>query len=99
MRMTHHLAVLALLGATILTGLGASWDEPQAAVVMAAPSPVPIVDASAPGVVTSLTTSPGSGGGSFVVAPIPTAAAPIAAAPTAEPARQWVENFRPTDLF
>jgi len=38
-------------------------------------------------------------GGALVAAPSPTATAQIEAAAPAEPARQWVQNFRPTEIF
>lgn len=102
MRLTHHLAVLGLLGTMTLSSLGARWGEPTASVALAAPSPTPIIFGvtqssvvTAPGVVQSMTQSGGTGGAPVVAAPSPTAAA--AAAP--EITHNWVQNFRPTEIF
>ncbi len=110
MRVTHHLAVLALLALMTLSGLGARWDEPATSVVLAASSPVPVVNASAPGIVNStapsivnsLSTSPSSIGVSNQVAPASTPTVPVAAAAPvspAQPSRAWVQNFQPAELF
>jgi len=109
MRVTHHLTVLALLAVMTLSGLGARWNESATPVVMAASSPVPIVDASAPSIVNpsgpsivnSLSTAPSSAGVANQAAPSSTPAESVAAAPAspAQPARNWVQNFKPTDLF
>jgi D-alanyl-D-alanine carboxypeptidase len=109
MRVTHHLAVLALLAVMTLSGLGAGWEK-STPVVLAAASPAPVVNtlkpsvvqATPPAIVNSLSTSPSSIGDSRQVAPTPTSTAPIAvsaqSAP-AQPARSWVQNFRAVDLF
>jgi hypothetical protein len=105
MRLTHHLAVLGLLGVMTLTGLGARWGDPAASVAMAAPSPTPIifgvtqssVVTAAPGVVSSMTQSGGTGAAPVVAAPSPTAA--VAAAPAPDVKHSWVQNFRPTEIF
>jgi hypothetical protein len=109
MRVTHHLAVLALLAVMTLSGLGAGWEK-STPVVLAAASPAPVVNtlkpsvvqATPPAIVNSLSTSPSSIGDSRQVAPTPTSTAPIAvsaqSAP-AQPARSWVQNFRSADLF
>jgi len=108
MRVTHHLAVLALLAAMTLSGLGARWGEPATSVVLAASSPVPIVSAeapgivnpSAPGIVNSLSTSSSSSGFTNQIVPSATPAAMgVAPASPAQPARAWVQNFKPTDVF
>jgi hypothetical protein len=109
MRVTHHLAVLALLAVMTVSGLGARWGEPTTSVVLAASSPVPVLSAEAPGIVNSsapsivnsLSTTPSSG---FTnqIAPSATPAVPVAAAAPASPAQpspNWVQNFKPTDLF
>jgi hypothetical protein len=96
MRVTHHLAVLGLLGAMTLTNLGARWEETTTTVVVAAaPSPAPVFGGSgglgAP--FTSVSAAPAA-------APSPTvavAAAAVAKPPT--PTRNWVQNFRVSDLY
>ncbi|MGE3908189.1 MAG: D-alanyl-D-alanine carboxypeptidase family protein [Chloroflexota bacterium] len=104
MRVTHHLAVLGLLGAMTLSGIGARWVDEPTAVVMAAPSPSPVVSASSTNIVSSLTASGGTGGGTlpFVMgSPAPTGVvSTVPPLPSlAEPARQWIQNFRATELF
>ena len=110
MRVTHHLAVLALLAVMTLRGLGAGWEESTTSVVLAAASPAPVVNtfapsvvqATPPAVVNSLSTSPSTIGASRQVAPIPTLTAPIAVSAQSAPpeaARSWVQNFRSADLF
>jgi hypothetical protein len=96
--MTHHLAILVLLGLTTLSGLGARWGAPTTGVVMAAPSPIPVVGTSAPGVVTSFATSSGPATSLVVPATSPT---PTAQGAVAQPevTHQWVENFKPTEIF
>ena len=108
MRVTHHLAVLALLAVMTLSGLGARWGEPTTSVVLAASSPVPIVrseapaivNPAAPSVVNSLSTSSSPSSFTNQIAPSGTPAT-VAAAPSSpvQPARVWVQNFKPTDLF
>jgi hypothetical protein len=106
MRVTHHLAVLGLLGAMTLSGLGVRWDEQSTPVVMAAPSPTavegPALYIAAPNVVSAASASGGSGGQPFAVAPSPTPASSNVAVvplPAPESARTWVQNFKATDLF
>jgi hypothetical protein len=104
MRLTHHLAVLGLLGVMTLSSLGARWGETAASVAMAAPSPTPIifgvtqssVVTAAPNVVTSMTQSGGAGAAPAVAAPSPTA---LAVAATPEVTHAWVQNFRATEIF
>ena len=101
MRVTHHLAVLALLAVMTLSGLGARWYEPTMSVVLAA-SPVPVLNAAAPGIVNSLSTSPASGGVSNqVVTTTAPAASAVATGPSspAQTTRNWVQNFKSTDLY
>lgn len=104
MRVTHHLAVLTLLGVTTLSGVGGRWSSADPGVALAAPSPVPIeapsggsAASSGGSIVSSLTNGGGIG--------LPTLAAPsqsttpaAALAPPERP-RQWVQNFKPTELF
>jgi len=110
MRLTHHLAVLALLGVMALGSLGARWGDVATSVAMAAPSPTPIIfgvapsasvvhaaPSSAPNVVSSMAASGGSNGGP-VVAAAPSPTAGVAAA-VPEVAHQWVQNFKPTETF
>jgi D-alanyl-D-alanine carboxypeptidase len=109
MRVTHHLAVLALLAVMTLSGLGAGWEK-STPVVLAAASPAPVVNtlkpsvvqATPPAIVNSLSTTPSSIGPSRQVAPTPMATAPIAVSAQSappQPARSWVQNFRSADLF
>jgi hypothetical protein len=106
MRVTHHLAVLALLGVMTLSGIGPRWDESALSVVHAAPSPTPVAGAPPSNIMSSLTTSPA---GSAVVfqptgSPAP-AVAPSASIAVAAPMppprvqRTWVQNFRTVDLY
>ncbi|MCC6179980.1 MAG: D-alanyl-D-alanine carboxypeptidase [Chloroflexi bacterium] len=109
MRTTNHLAVLLLLGATTLSGVGARWSVADAAASRPTPSPSPAVG-----------TSLGSGGFMDAIAapappavrqsgptngttpPTPTVSAQVArawVAPQPPPERQWVQNFRPTEAF
>jgi hypothetical protein len=110
MRVTHHLAVLALLAVMTLSGLGIGWRESTTPVVLAAASPAPVVNtfspsivqATPPAIVNSLSTTPSSIGPSRQVAPTPPATAPIAVSAQSAPpqaARSWVQNFRSADLF
>jgi D-alanyl-D-alanine carboxypeptidase len=96
MRVTHHLAVLGLLGAMTLTGVGARWGESTTTVVLAAPSPVPVIGSGGSGTLSPFT----------VGQPVPLSATPTApptvvgVAPSAQQAnRTWVQNFKATDLF
>lgn len=98
MRATYHFAMLILLGVMTLGGVGARWEaEATPAVLAAAATAVP-TQVPDP-VISTLAneTKP-----STIVAPttaIPTPTAPgISAAPPA-PAAQWVQNFKPTELF
>jgi hypothetical protein len=99
--MTHHLAILGLLGMTTLSSLGARWGDPAPSVAHAAPSPVPVVGTTAPGVVTSFATSAAPAGASVGALSVPATATPTAQVAVAapEPTHQWVENFKPTELF
>ena len=110
MRVTHHLTVLALLAIMTLSSLGTRWGESSTSVVMAAPSPVPVVNAAAPsivnpaapGIVNSLSTSPGAGGTGNQIAASPTPDTSFAiSAPVspAQPSRTWVQNFTAVDLY
>jgi hypothetical protein len=110
MRVTHHLTVLALLAIMTLGSLGTRWGEPSTSVVLAAPSPVPIVTSSAPGLVNSsapgfvnsLSTSTGSPGVANQVSTTPTTVAPVGvAAPdtSLQPSRNWVQNFQAVELY
>ncbi len=103
MRVTHHLAVLGLIGGLILSGLGARWNDTSTPVVMAAPSPspvvVPAISIVAPNVV-SATAAGGVGGQPIAAAPSPTLSSVAAVPPPApRPARNWVQNFKPTELY
>jgi D-alanyl-D-alanine carboxypeptidase len=96
MRVTHHLAVLGLLGAMTLTGVGARWDDSATTVVLAAPSPAPVIGAGGSGTLSPFTVSQ----------PVPISASPTAlptpvaaALPPALSNRTWVQNFKSTDLF
>jgi hypothetical protein len=97
MRLTHHLAVLGLLGAMTLSGLAARWDEPTTTVVLAAASPVPVVTGAAPSIVTSASASGGVSAVPVSSAPSSTPSA-VAVAPQ-ESGRSWVQNFRQTEVF
>jgi hypothetical protein len=110
MRVTHHLAVLALLAVMSLSGLGSRWNESPSVVLAAATTPVPVVAPSAPGivvpaapaVVNSLSTSPASVGTTNQTAGSPTPAGALSAsAPPSPPqvTRTWVQNFRSIDLY
>jgi hypothetical protein len=101
MRVTHHLAVLGLLGAMTLSGLGARWDPAATPIAMAAPSPVPVVSASAASVAASLAASGGSSGSLQAPGSPSGDGAGVAAAPAVppEPVHQWVQNFRATELY
>src|SRR5262245_10670407 len=95
MRVTHHLAVLGLLGAMTLTGVGARWDDSATTVVLAAPSPAPVIGAGGSGTLSPFT----------VNQPVPVSATPtaqptsLAVTPPAPTNRTWVQNFKATDLF
>ena len=110
MRVTHHLAVLALLAVMTVSGLGARWNELSTPVVLAAASPAPLLNSSAPGIVNStapsivnsLSTAPSSAGISNQTPAMSTPAAVAAASAPISPAqtaRTWVQNFKATDLF
>ena len=101
MRVTHHLAVLGLLGVMTLSGVGARWVDESTPVVMAAPSPSPVISAVSTSI-GSMTASGGSGILPLVAAsPTPGGSAAAVNVPQlpAEPVRQWVQNFRQTELF
>lgn len=103
MRVTHHLAVLGLLGVMTLSGVGARWVDDTTPVVMAAPSPSPIISAATSSSFGSMTASGGSGAMAPLVSSSPTPAAAVAVSTVPqlppEPARTWVQNFRQTELF
>lgn len=102
MRVTHHLAVLGLLGVMTLSGVGARWVDAPIPVVMAAPSPSPVISASSSTMMSSMTASGGASAPPALSAS-PTPSAPVAAATVPQapvlPDRQWVQNFRTTELF
>jgi hypothetical protein len=110
MRVTHHLAVLALLAVMTLSGLGSRWNESTSVVLAAATTPVPAVAPSAPGIVSpaapavvnSLSTSPAPRGTTNQEAGSPTPARTLAASPPIalpQVTRTWVQNFKATDLY
>jgi hypothetical protein len=93
MRVTHHLAVLGLLGVMTLSGIGARWvDDPpplvptvmaaQPAAPALAASPAPLISAPSSNVVGSLTADGGTSVQPALAAPAsptPTAGAPLSA--------------------
>jgi hypothetical protein len=100
MRVTHHLAVLGLLGITTLSGVGARWVDEPISVVMAAPSPVPVIGAPTSSTLSTLGASGGVGTPPAVSAsPSPQVAAGSPPLLPVETARRWVQNFRTTELF
>jgi hypothetical protein len=110
MRVTHHLAVLALLAVMTLSGLGSSGNESTSVVLAASTTPVPVVAPSAPGivgpaapaVVNSLSTSPAPVRTFNQTATGPTPASARSASPPIAPpqvTRSWVQNFKSTDLY
>jgi hypothetical protein len=110
MRVTHHLTVLALLAVMTIGSLGTRWAETMTSVVMAAPSPAPllntmapsVVNSSAPSLINSLSTSPGPTTVQNQVTSSPTPTTSFAVSQTvapSQPSRNWVQNFKPTDLY
>ena len=110
MRATHHLTVLALLAVMTLGSLGTRWADTTTSVVMAAPSPAPLlntqapglVNSSAPSVINSLSTSSGPAPVQSQPAASPTppqsfAVTPPMAPPTQQ--RNWVQNFKSVELY
>ena len=97
MRATHHLAILLLLAAMTLGGVGARWHLEARAVASSAspglaPSSVPSVLAGTgvpTGMVAAVNPAP---------APEPQVPPAIAEAPKPPPP-SWVQNFRVTELF
>ncbi len=108
MRVTHHLAMLSLLGVMTLSSVSARWSETATPVVLVAAAPTPIINTSAPNVFAPQSAPVGSGGNlPLSAAPSPTAQAAqsstnviaVVPPPAADVPRNWVQNFRPTDVF
>jgi hypothetical protein len=92
MRAARHLSILILLGVCTVGGIGARWDpEPT--------QPSGLLQAS-PGLAGGLVAPPSVA----VAAAAPNEQQPPLVSPAApsvvpQPARRWVQNFRPTPLF
>jgi hypothetical protein len=115
MRVTHHLAVLALLAVMTLSGLGSRWNESTSVVLAAATTPLPatpvpavapsapgIVRQAAPAVVNSLSTSPAPIRAANQTAGGPTPSGAVSASaplPPPQVTHNWVQNFRAIDLY
>jgi D-alanyl-D-alanine carboxypeptidase len=103
MRATFHLALLLLLGAMTLTNLGARWGGEPASPALAAPVAAATPAAPAGSIVSSLTNPPTASGlivgAAAETNPNPEPQAPPAVVLPPRPTRQWIQNFRPTELF
>src|SRR3712207_1683577 len=102
MRATYHIAVLALLGATTVGGIGGGEARSEAAAMAATASPTPTAGSQL--ISTSLTaplsigTAGGGEAGSTQQAVDTEPRATVLAPRNATPKR-WVQNFKTTELF